>query len=137
MLKAEQDWQEPSSCCLVNEMLHFTAQWLPSPRHWELSGRGQTNIRPRRCSPLPTRSVIFLEFLKINLIPSTMVFPGPRELILLNTKHSLFQKEDPEASLLSLNPQHSPSGRSSASAPVTNRVSYLLNPGHCGFFRRR
>ena len=41
----------------------------------------------------------------------------------LNTNHSLHQREDPETSLLPLNPHHSPSGRTSASAPTPNRAS--------------
>ena len=37
------------------------------PRTLGAVGKGQTNIRPMRSSPLPTRSLIFLEFLEINL----------------------------------------------------------------------
>ena len=40
------------------------------PRTQWVVGKWQTNIRSTRCSPLPARSVIFLEYLKINLISS-------------------------------------------------------------------
>ena len=36
----------------------------------------QINIRPTTCSPLPARSIIFLEYHEIYLISSTMVFQG-------------------------------------------------------------
>ena len=82
--------------------------------------KGKTIIRPTRCTILPANSVIFPELLGLNLISFLW---SSRGVDLFSTNHSLHQREDPEASLLPINPHHSPSGRTSASAPTPNRAS--------------
>ena len=94
--------------------------------------KGKTNIRPTKCTPLPPNSIIFPELLGLRLISFSMIFQG-----------SWFVYY-PELSLLPLYLHHSLSGRTSASAPTSNKgfllYPVLQNRGSCcapwGFFRK-
>ena len=90
------------------------------PKEQGVVGNGQTNISPTRCNLLPASHLFSLNI--SNLAWSPFLWSS-RGVDLISTNHSLHQKEDPEALLLPLNPLYSPSGRSSSSAPATNRVT--------------